>query len=172
MAESYPTFRAGQKVTGALLESVKPVTARKLSDTSRATGTLSADPELQLSVEANAVYQFEALLATTGTTATDDILMTLEGPSGSEATWGGFGPATDTSSESSSAMRSVFSDSISDNKAYGTGDDSANPLNIRIAGTLVTGSSDGAFSISWARFGGTGTITVFTGSYLTARRIA
>lgn len=55
MAERYPTFRAGQKVTGALLASAQAQVVRKVSDTSRTTTSVTADPELVFSVDRKSV---------------------------------------------------------------------------------------------------------------------
>ncbi|MGQ5576776.1 hypothetical protein [Streptomyces sp. ECR3.8] len=56
----YPTIYAGQRITGLLLQSMLPTFARKVTDTSlTATTTLTNDPDLQLSLAANATYRVE-----------------------------------------------------------------------------------------------------------------
>ena len=72
MAESYPTFLAGNRVTAGLLRSGQEQVARKTSDTSRsATTTTTADPHMQLDVVANAVYRWHGWVKYDGPTAAD-----------------------------------------------------------------------------------------------------
>src|SRR5262245_1092905 len=57
---TYPSILAGQRITAALLISMLPQTAYKVSNTDRtATTTFADDPDLSLPVVAGAVYQVE-----------------------------------------------------------------------------------------------------------------
>lgn len=171
MAESYPSFRAGQKVTGALLDSMKPVTARKTSDTARTSTTQTADPEITFEVEANAVYRSEGILYVSGTVTTDDINIDWDVPSGSTGAWGAVGPAVNATTDTGSA-RLVGSD-VDQARSFGTDDGGAsNPTTIHVRHLLITGSTAGTFALSWGLFSGAGTATIFTDSFVTMQRIA
>ncbi|MGW5429946.1 hypothetical protein ACWET9_22450 [Streptomyces sp. NPDC004059] len=53
----YPTIYAGQKITGSLLQSMLPnVIYKTTSEDRQATTTLTADSDLQVALDANAVY--------------------------------------------------------------------------------------------------------------------
>lgn len=171
MAERYPTFRAGQKVTGELLASMQPLTVRKASDTSRATNTVSADPELQMTVEANGVYVFEGQLYVNNTTNTDDINIGFYGPTGSDGMWGAIGPAEDAATTTTTVR--IIGTAIGSGRNYGTDDaGSANPGLIVCHGNLIVGSTAGTFSLQWARVTGAGTTTVYADSWMKVQRIA
>lgn len=172
MAERYPAFRAGQKVTGSLLASMQPITVRKVADTARATNTVSADPELQLDVEANGVYVFEGQLYVSGTVATDDINVGFYGPLGSDGMWGVVGPSEDAPDVGPSEVR-IIGTAINSGRNYGTGvGGAANPGLHVCHGDLTVGSTAGTFSMQWARTAGAGTATVYADSWIKLTRIA
>lgn len=172
MAESYPSFRAGQKVSASLLDSMKPITVRKVLDTPRATATVTDDPELTFQVQANAVYRMEGILYVSNTTATDDITIDWTTPASSTGSWGAIGPATDTAVETDSTVRTVGTSSIDASRAYGTSIGGASsPLTIHVRSLLIT-TSAGTYALAWARNTGTGTTTVYNDSFLSLQRIA
>ena len=176
MAESYPTFRAGKKVTGALLESIKPVTVRKLSDTARSTTTVADDPELQFSVEANAVYRMEGVLYFNGSVATD-IEIDWSAPSGSDGSWAAIGmPQTETATPDTfnSNMSSTGTTTITSSRAYGVDDNgTGSPSTLHVRSLLITGSSAGTYALAWSvQPTEVGTITMLADSFLYLQRIA
>lgn len=178
MAERYPTVRAGQKVTGSLLDSMLPKTVRKTADTSRTSNTASADPELQITVEANGVYIVEGTLYVTATDivdgggAVDDINIDWSAPSGSDGTWSGQGPLTNATS-TETQIRTIGT-AITSSRTFGVGSTSAAaPAVIDITATLIVGSTAGTYSLDWAVGTGTsGPVVVYQDSWLKLTRIA
>ncbi len=67
----YPDIRAGQRITGALLQGMQFEEVVKQAATQRASdANVSADPDLQFTLEANATYHVEFFIQyTTGSTA-------------------------------------------------------------------------------------------------------
>lgn len=171
MAERYPIVRAGKRVTGAFLESFQPLVVRKTADTSRSTTSASADPELQLTVEANATYLVTGVLHCSNTTAVDDIAIDFSAPSGADGTWAGVGLAINAASDSGSAR--FASQAVTSSKSYGTSNGGGTaPTPVLINGMLITGSSSGTYSLDWAQNSATGTLTVYQDSWLRLDRIA
>lgn len=177
MAERYPTVRAGQKVTGELLDAMLPKTVRKTADTSRTSTTVSADPELQITVEANAVYIMEGTLYVTCTDVTDpetdDINIDWTVPSGSDGTWGAISPEVNAVATDGTAVR-IVGTAIASSRSLGIGSTSASaPAVISLSGTLIVGSTAGTYSLDWAVFTGTaGPVVVYQDSFIKLTRIA
>lgn len=176
MAESYPALRAGQKVTGSLLTSMKPLTVRKLSDTARTSTTPTADPELQFTVEANAVYRMEGILYYDGSVETD-IQIDWSAPTGSDGSWGAVGaPETEafTPNVNVSQVKLVGTGTITSARAYGVDNlGTGSPLTLHVRSLLITGSTAGTYSLDWSvQSGEVGTITMLNDSFLALRRIA
>lgn len=175
MAESYPSFRAGQKVSGELLASMKPQTVRKNSDTSRTSEVASNDSELQFELEANAVYRMRGILYVSANNAesNDDIIIDWTVPSGATGRWGAIGPAVNATSDTGTAR--IIGSNIDASRQFGTDDGgSSNPTTIHVQALIVT-SSAGTYALSWSRGPTAGvaeTITLYTDSFLTIQRIA
>lgn len=174
MAESYPTFRAGQKVTGSLLESMKPQTVRKLSDTGRTSTTASDDPELQFAVEANATYQVDGILWVSATNNTTDVNLDWSAPAGADGSWSGVGMSTsatgvDTDFAGNAGQVRFPLTGITSARSYGA--TSAGTVSILINALLITSSTAGTYALSWGAVSASGTVTLVTDSYLTLRRI-
>lgn len=177
MPESYPNVRAGQKVTGALLESMKPVTVRKASDTARTSTTPSADPELQFTVEANAVYTMEGVLYYDGSVDTTDIQIDWSAPTGSDGSWGAIGlPETDAGAANvnDTNVKLVGTTTITSARAYGVDNlGTGSPATLHVKSLLITGSTAGTYSLDWSvQSGEAGTITMLNDSWLALQRIA
>lgn len=168
MAERYPQVRAGQKVTGLLLESMLPQTVRKASDTGRTSTTVTADPELQFAVEANAVYTVRGAIYVRGSNDTTDINIDWSGPAGTDGTWSGFGQTTAATSTDGTVR--THATGITSSRNYGT--TSAADLTIIINTLLIIGSTAGTYSFDWAANAASGTTTVLTDSHLEFHRIA
>lgn len=184
MAESYPAFHGGQKVSGSLLASMLPQAARKGSNTDRTSETLALDPELSFEVEADAVYRFKGIVYVSSNAAgggapndpDDDIVLSWESPSGATGSWGGIGPVVNATSNTNTNVRIIGNDQISDSRQYGTFNGGAgSPTAIPLWGLLITDSTAGTFGLTWSR-GPTGTtaeeITMYSDSFLTIQRIA
>jgi hypothetical protein len=176
MPESYPTFRAGQKVSGALLSSMLSQTVRKLSDTARTSETATDDPELSFEVEANAVYRMRGILYVSADNAesNDDIIIDWTVPASSTGRWGAVGPATNATSDTGSAR--IIGSSVDASRQFGTdAGGSTSPTTIHVQSLLITSSTAGTYALSWGRGPTAGvaeTITVYTDSFLTLQRIA
>lgn len=172
MAERFPVFRAGQKVTGDLLASMQPLTARKVSDTSRAsTTTTTADPELQFSVEANAVYTMDGWIKYDAVTAAD-ISMDWSAPSGSLGEWTGSGAANDIAGAASGYLIQVAATDITTARSFGGGGIGV-LLTVNVYGTLRVGSTAGTYSFDWAQLASNATATtVYADSWVRLIRIA
>jgi hypothetical protein len=186
MAEAYPTFLAGQRITASLLSSAQPQTARKTADTGRAaTTTTAADPHLQFEVVANGVYVWWGWLKYDGPTA-GDINIDFSTPTGALGEWMGHGvgigrvvgatdvaaPAfsVDTASTTGYLQRMETNDVAS---ARGFGAVTGVILTMDLKGTLRVGSTAGTFSLDWAqRVSDASTTTVYTDSWLTMLRVA
>lgn len=178
MAERYPQVRAGQKVTGALLESMLPLTVRKTSDTSRTSTTPSADPELQVAVEANAVYVMRGILYVYASVITD-LQLDWSAPTGSDGSWGAVAlpeeNLTTPAPSNSAAVKTVGTVTITNARAYGVDAAGAgSPGTIHVQSLLITGSTAGTYSVDWSVQSGApaATLTMMTDSYITLQRIA
>lgn len=152
------TITGGVEITSGIGE---VLFARKTADTARATATLSDDPHLTVTAEANSVYEVEALLSFTSTDATNaDLNLDFTVPSGATGKWMGIGQPT--SATGSDGIVRTITTAIDAARAYGaTGDD----LGIQVKGLLVT-TNAGTYAVSWARTGASGTLTMQQHSYI------
>jgi hypothetical protein len=186
MAEAYPTFLAGQRITAALLRSGQEQVLRKTSDTSRpATTTATADPHLQMEVVANAVYRWHGWIKYDGPTAAD-LNVDFTTPSGALGEWTAIGaghspvigsssgPAliTDTQDARGYLMRTETND-VASARSYGCLGVGIIPLTLQMYGTLRVGSTGGTFSLDWAQLVSNATaVTLYTDSWLSMLRVA
>ena len=186
MAEAYPTFAAGQRVTAALLRSSQEQVARKTSDTARVATTITtADQHLQFEVLANAVYKWVGWIKYDGPTAAD-INIDFSAPSGALGEWTAIGaghspvigasavPAliTDTQDARGYLMR-VESNDVTSARSYGTLGTGGIPLTLDLKGLLRVGSTGGTFSLDWAQLVSNATaVTLYTDSWLSMLRVA
>jgi hypothetical protein len=165
----YPTIPAGKTVTAGLLMSMLPISAAKASSTSRAsTSTVTADPELQVAVAANAQYTLDAYLRYTGG-QTGDLKCRFTTPSGASGSWGGrvMGTGATLSTDASDSIRVAFNA----DKAIGCISTTAGQV-IVVRGRLITASS-GTFSFDWAQNVSDATATVIEAdSWFMLTRIA
>lgn len=186
MAEAYPTFLAGQRLTASLLRSGQEQVARKTADTSRsATTTTTADPHMQFDVVANAVYRWHGWVKYDGPTAAD-FLADCNAPTGSLGEWTAIGaghspvigssaaPAliTDTQDGRGYLMR-VETNDVTSSRSFGCLGTGITPLTLQLYGTLRVGSTSGTFSFDWAQATSNATaVTVYTDSWLSMLRVA
>ena len=184
MAEQYPPVAGGQRVTGTLLRSMLPLTARKTSDTSRpATTTATPDPHLVVDVEANAVYRWTGWVKYDADIA-GDLLIDFTTPSGAFGEWTGIGagnPVTGSSATPTLRIDTVGvngyfvrteSSDVNQSRTYG-GLGTGQYLTVLMFGTLRVGATAGTFSLDWAQGTSSATATtVYTDSWLELRRTA
>lgn len=172
-AESYPTWVGGQDITADLLNAMLPKVVRKTADTSRAsTTTATADPELTISLEANAVYIWDGWLKYFADPAAD-LTVDFTAPTGTLGEWVGFAAGSGTSGVAVTtgySIRTETNDIQQGRNYYGT-TDSQHGLLLR--GTIRVGSTAGTFSLDWAQGTSNATATVvYTDSWLRFQRIA
>lgn len=173
MAESYPAFRAGQKVSGELLASMLPRTARKVTDSTMTSTTVASDPELSLTVEANAVYEMNGLIYCNNTTSVSDIVIDFDAPSGTDGTWSGVGRAVNVVSGTDSGDAKLIGSAITASRSFGTNDAGAGaPTIVQLTSTLIVGSTAGSYTVQYALLNAGGTLTVYSDSFITLRRIS
>jgi hypothetical protein len=165
----YPTLLAGQRITADLLNSMLPIHAAKSADTSRAsTTTITADPELQVPVEANADYIFHALIRYSGSTA-GDMSVIFTSPSGSTGVWGG--NLYETTATLATDPQIATRTPLNSQRDIGCISSSVSMI-LRISGRIRMGSTAGTFSFDWAQVTSNATATIVsTDSWLMLRRI-
>jgi len=188
VAEAYPTFLAGQRITASLLASSQVQVVRKASDTSRSsTTTTTADPELQFSLAANGVYIWWGWIKYDASTA-GDIALDFSGPSGLLGEWRGIGPgitrvisATDAASPAFSVdtiqttgyMLRVETNDVTAARTFGGLGTGTTPMTIDIKGTLRNGATAGTWTLDWAQRASDATATtIYTDSWIAILRIA
>lgn len=185
MAEVYPTFLAGQRLTPTLLTSAQAVVARKTADTSRSsTATPAADPHLTFEVVAGGVYVMDGWLKFDGAAA-GDLSIDWSMPSGSLGEWTGWGPGvpavvgvnttpalvTDTASTRGYLLR-IETNDVSQVRTFGC-IAVGTTLTIKINGTLRVGSTAGTYSLDWSQVTSDPTATtLYTDSWLRLQRVA
>jgi hypothetical protein len=175
MAEQYPTLRAGQKVTGALLASMLSQTVRKVSDSTNASiVTPTTDPELQFTLAANATYVLEGVLYTNNTTPDDDIVVDFTAPAGADGTWGGTSRGLNTGAGDDGTARAMASP-LTGARAFGTDSGGAGaPTVLSIDALVIVGSTAGTHAMTFMKSqdAAGGTCTVYADSWLKYTRIA
>lgn len=151
--------------------------AYKAGSTNRSSTTTPAlDPDLQVSVAANAVYEVRASINYISSNTNEGIKYDFQLPSGTMKY-----TSTRNLSESllssngfttvNLAMASTVSNSAGTPDAATTL--SGGDYGIQVMGTLITGGSPGTFGVKWSQNSSSGTaLTVEAGSFLTLSRIA
>jgi hypothetical protein len=166
----YPQILAGDLLDADLLMSMLPLEARKSVSTGRpSTTTVTADPELQVQVAANAEYSFSAYIRYSGD-QTGDFKCQFTGPSGSTGSWGARTMSTGATlaTDASDAIRTP----IGATKAIGCISTTAGQT-FNVQGRLITSSTAGTFSFDWAQNVSNATATVVEAdSYFILRRLA
>jgi hypothetical protein len=141
-----------------------PIAAFKTNPTARTSTTISADPDLSISVVSNSVYEISALINFQNVGGTSAISWNFAIPSGTNTS--GYGAAYPipgpTFAEWGNTWTATQSAAASDNLSHG----------MIIRGTLITSSTSGLLTFQWACNAASGTISVFAGSHLVARRIS
>ncbi|MGW2497288.1 hypothetical protein ACWCV2_22665 [Streptomyces pseudogriseolus] len=141
---------------------------RKAQDTSRSTATLSADPQLSVTLDANATYTFQGHIVVTSTSDGEDLLLSGIAPSGTAGYWAAYGARFDTASTDVDIFRMVSTEWNAGSRSYGT---LATAMTIPMIGDVKTGAAGGTLALHWARSTGTGTTTLKAGSWIMVRRV-
>ncbi len=173
MAEYYPRWEAGQDITADLLNAGLPRVIRKTADTVKNnTTTVAADPELQISLEANAVYVWDGWIKYDAR-PTSDLQIDFSAPSGALGEWAGMGAGSATAGSTANgySIRTETNDITQFRTFYGT--TASNPMAIFLYGTIRMGSTSGTFSLDWGPANAVAEdTTVYTDSWLKFQRIA
>jgi hypothetical protein len=149
------------------------LSAYKAGNTARtSTTTPSLDPDLQVSVAANAVYEVRASIGYQSNNSNEGIKFDFALPSGTM----GYTVAKPVQVTVAFGGGTYdFNTTVSD--TAGTPDtattDSATNYGLQVMGTLQTGGTPGTFGFKWAQSSSSGTaLNVLANSYLTLSRIA
>lgn len=159
--QQYPVINAGALPGAAVLQSFAPLEAWKTSATTRSTSTQSVDPDLQVTLAANATYDIEAAL-------------------NYEVSTGGFGFGWTAPAGIAGAYTAVFDLAGTGSSAYGyawtatpsAGNQSSPNGGMLLQGRIWTGATAGTFGLNWANGTGANSTILGAGSSLSARRIA
>lgn len=166
----YPTYVGGQRLTAALLTSALPMYAVKDSSTTIISdSTLNDDPDLFLTVEADAVYFLDFHFIVLGGT-TGDFKMQFDGPSGTTGTWGAF--ALDTTAGAITGPQTNIRTPMGSPRSYGTVSSATGQV-ILGHGLVRVDATAGTFKLSWSQDTSTATDTVLVNdSWISLRRIS
>ena len=157
-----PTWSVGQVLAASDVNNwFTPLAAYKTSATVRNTLTLSTDPDLQVTVSANCVYNVRCAINWSCTTGGIAIQWTV--PTG-------FGGAFMAGYSLSGTGIVVDGYGWGATTAVGASQSSPN-LAALIEGTLITGSSGGTFGLLWASAAGPASLSLGAGSSLTLQRV-
>jgi hypothetical protein len=163
-----PTWSVGEVLASADVNSwFVPLVAIKASDTSRSTTSQTNDPDLVITVAANATYEFRLWLNYEGPAqGTADLKLGLSVPASATARTSN----TYVNSSGGSVVEGYYA---SGGTALVPGTNgSGNIRGFRMVGTLVTSSTSGSLALSWAQNTASGSTTIHTGSILKAWRVS
>ncbi len=146
----YPAFFVGQRLTASLLTSAQPMQAWKTTSTTRiSTATNTADPDLTLPLEANALYKLEYMLLYS-TNATADFKWQWSVPSGTTGNHvisaiqvGGAGTAQ--------TEDLAIAYTLAANAGAG-GLGSSSPFSVLGRGWVDTAATAGNMTLTWSQF--------------------
>ncbi len=173
MVEYYPQWLAGQDVSADQLNEMLPKFLRKTVDTTKtSTTTVAADPELQITLAANAVYCWDGWVKYSAD-PTADFVVDFTAPSGALGEWGAHGAGSSTAGQTSAgySIRTESNDIQQFRTYYGTTAADNTPLTVFFYGTVRT-SSGGTFSLDWAPSNSVASpVTVYTDSWLRFQRV-
>jgi hypothetical protein len=168
---TYPVPAVGTRLTADFLTSMLEISVRKAGSTSRASTTVTtADPELVLTVEANAIYSFVCgfwFTALTGASS-GGISVTMTGPVGATGDFAISGKDTTTSVGNNNDQQ--FYAALASN--FNLGSIVTNPNGTIMVGTVAIGATSGSLTFTWAQRTSSATATVLlSGSYMQIKRI-
>ena len=160
------TFYAGQRLTASLLQGAVGVKAGKGADTARSSAntgtTLTADPDLTVTLAANSVYLVSLmLLYKGGTTGSSDFKFAWSLPAGASLAGEYMGIANPIGLISAT----ITGASVTVSYTNGTG----TPFDVTIEATVTTSSTAGNLTLTWAQNTSSATsTTLMAGSSLRA----
>lgn len=168
MANQYPVYFAGQRLTATLLSSGLPLIARKNADEGLNNNiTVQPDDDLFVSVAAGASYIVEGWLIYSAASNTPDLRINYTYPSGATFTrtdWGA--PPASTSTNDVVEMSVATTADVG--RAAGT-----TQRSVLIRGDLVVGGTAGTFRVTWAQVtSDANTLSMKTGSHIKLTRYA
>lgn len=170
----YPAIYAGQRITAALLTSMEPFNLWKTANTDRtATTTLADDPDLTVSLDANATYRVIFRLHYAATDATR-FKTAWTVPSGTTGNRTAVGPDQGAilSGTSSGGQGRWGVHNFTTSVTYGTRDSASNQCSAVEEAILIT-TSTGTLAIQWAQATSGATATrLAAGSSLYVQRLA
>jgi hypothetical protein len=159
-----PVWTPGQVLASADVDAwFVPLVAYKTSNLSRTSTTITADPDLVLSVAANAVYEVRVMINFQNASGASAFSWNFTVPSGTTGVYGGFTAAPGPVFSSFGATwPTTASAAASDNLGHVHS----------FSGTLITSSTAGSLTYQWApTTASAGALQVFAGSSLIARRM-
>lgn len=165
----YPVLAVGQRFTADVVASMLPIQARKTSASTRtSTTSSSADSELVITLEANAVYKFVFYLKYDGATG-GDIRWNWVGPSGMLGDYALSAVSVAAAAATTEDLAINYSMSATGG-AGGLGAGTA--CGAQATGTITTAAAAGTLTFTWAQFTSSGTATTLqAGSYIECTRI-
>lgn len=173
MANNYPNWAAGDPITAANLNYTQGQVIVKTSGTQRAsTTTLADDPDLTVTLDANATYFVEAWLHFVSPT-TEGIKTAWTTPSGASGNRLAFGEGSTQSASNADNVSGRFGV-----HGFGTsvtyGDRASNTTQCAAIETaIVTTSSSGTLAVQWAQAtSGANAAEMSAGSCLRVKRVA
>lgn len=159
--------------TAALLDSSggstvgKSLFARKTAGLDRTSTTLTADPNLSVTLLPSAVYRLEATLIVSTTDAAGDISLQWQLPGASTGEWAFIGQDASSAGTSGSISTQAVTSGPTVMGAVRGAD-----LTVQATGLVETDSAGGAFTLLWARSGSFGTVTLKARSHMVLTRVA
>lgn len=164
----FPVVTAGGTGTAGFLASMLPPVAYKTIDTSRATTTaMTADPDLQAAVVANAWYFYVCVLDYEGgTQGSSDFKLQFSVPAGSSGILAPY-YVGNAGAQNVGSLGGITATIVAGTNGAGS------KRSALLVGTLNTGSSPGTFALTWAQNVSSATATiVHAGSAMFLLRMA
>ena len=156
-----PTWTSGEVLSAADVNSwFVPLAAYKTSSTNRSSTSITIDPDLQLTLDASAVYEIRGGIIYQSTVACRHAWTY---PSGAA---GGYASSFNLAGTGAGTWGYTFSATNIDAAALG-----ASVNGITVLGFIQTSTTSGTFGFKWGSASGPASLTIGVGSYLVARRI-
>lgn len=165
---TYPVPAIGTRLTADFLTSMLPISARKSSTSTRiSTITNSADTELVLAVEANAVYTFNFMFRFDGPT-TADVRFAWTFPTGTTGTYVAYVLTDTATGDTNDRNFTLDLGTTGVSGTLGVGTDNC----VGGVGSFITSATSGSFTMTWAQFASIATAcSLKANSYVQAKRI-
>lgn len=172
MSSIYPSLYAGQRFTASLAQSMVPIYAVKAADESvTSSTTLQDDDELQVSVEASAVYEVTGLLIF-GADPAGDLKLGWSAPTSATFSWALMGGNASIAATSGSV---ILDRQTITSTGYQLGGVTANTtiMTARLRGILRVSTTAGTFKLQWAQLASSVNATIMKAdSWIRLRRVS